>query len=292
MATQLRNTPQLTRYDDDTYLNLTDEQNKIAKERIKEVEIRNLANTTNNYYNTTNVAKANAEDITSLPGQPPNGPPPPARIPKMSGAATQTAMKPSQNQASGSGDPYFGGVGGGYQPPPGPPPAGGRPSATLFQDDLEQRIRQDHIDGIAHLEEMKRIRDESKAKLLAQIRIDFGTQKRTTEAEMVDANMGGGPPPPPPGAAGFVMNEVDTINKKKTRQSPYGPQVFNMANDRGKRGGPRPGPAPDMPAYETTPPIQQIPSGGGRPVKIKQTKNDKKSQSQRAREARRRTMRI
>jgi hypothetical protein len=93
---------------------------------------------------------------------------------------------------------------------------------------------------------------------------------------MVDANMGGGPPPPPPGAAGFVMNEVDTINKKKTRQSPYGPQVFNIDTDRGKRGGPRPGPPPDMPAYETNPPIQQIPSGGGRAGKIKQTKNDKK----------------
>jgi hypothetical protein len=31
MATQLRNTPQLTKYDDDTYLNLSDEQNKITK---------------------------------------------------------------------------------------------------------------------------------------------------------------------------------------------------------------------------------------------------------------------
>jgi hypothetical protein len=98
MATQLRNTPQLTRYDDDTYLNLTDEQNEIARERIKEVEIRNLANTTNNYYNTTNVVKANMEDTTSQPGQPPDGPPPPGRIPKMSGAATQTAEATSRHQ--------------------------------------------------------------------------------------------------------------------------------------------------------------------------------------------------
>ena len=30
MATQLRNTPQLTRFDDDAPLNLTDEQNKIT----------------------------------------------------------------------------------------------------------------------------------------------------------------------------------------------------------------------------------------------------------------------
>jgi hypothetical protein len=128
---------------------------------------------------------------------------------------------------------------------------------------------------------MKRLRDESKAKLLAQIRVDFGAQKQTTEAVMVDANMGGGGggPPPPPGAAGFVMREVDTINKKKTRQSPYGPQVFNIGSDRGKRGGPKPGPAPDMPAYTTEPPIiqppQQVYLGGSRANKLKQTKNDK-----------------
>ena len=50
MATQLRNTPQLTKFDDDAYLNLTDEHDKITKERINYIEIRNLANTTNNYY--------------------------------------------------------------------------------------------------------------------------------------------------------------------------------------------------------------------------------------------------
>ena len=31
MATQLRNTPQLSKFDDDTYLNLSDEQDKITK---------------------------------------------------------------------------------------------------------------------------------------------------------------------------------------------------------------------------------------------------------------------
>ena len=35
MATQLRNTPQLTRFDDDSALNLNDEQAKVARERIR-----------------------------------------------------------------------------------------------------------------------------------------------------------------------------------------------------------------------------------------------------------------
>jgi hypothetical protein len=64
---------------------------------------------------------------------------------------------------------------------------------------------------------MKRLRDESRKKLIEKIRVDFGGGKRTTEAEMVDVTMGTGrgPPPPPPGAAGYVRSEVDTINNKR-----------------------------------------------------------------------------
>jgi hypothetical protein len=95
MAMQMRNTPQHTKFDDDTYLNLSDEQKKITKERIKEVEIRNLANTTNNYYNTHTVNNSNYEappttpDMPGAPPQgPPKGPPPPASRPQMNAAGT------------------------------------------------------------------------------------------------------------------------------------------------------------------------------------------------------------
>ena len=37
MATRLRNTPQMTKFDDDTHLNLADEQNKISTERLREI---------------------------------------------------------------------------------------------------------------------------------------------------------------------------------------------------------------------------------------------------------------
>jgi hypothetical protein len=102
MATQLRNTPQLTKFD---------EQDKITKERIKEIEIRNLASTTNKYYNTTTVNKAMYEGPSTTPGPPPPGPPPPASKPQMKAAGTQTVLKPTQTQSSGSGDPYFSCVG-------------------------------------------------------------------------------------------------------------------------------------------------------------------------------------
>jgi hypothetical protein len=41
-ATQIRNLPQLTRFDDDNSLNLNEEQEKIAKERTRELEVRNI----------------------------------------------------------------------------------------------------------------------------------------------------------------------------------------------------------------------------------------------------------
>ena len=94
MATRLRNMPQMTKFDDDTHLNLEEEQNKINTERVREIEVKNLANsTTNNYYNTTNISKANNEDTTATPGAPPTPAPPPAARPQMHMSGTQTENK-------------------------------------------------------------------------------------------------------------------------------------------------------------------------------------------------------
>ena len=92
-------------------LNLTDEQDKITKQGIKEVEFINLATTTNTFYNTTTVNRATKHEPTTLPSHQPQGPPPPARRPKTNGASTQTAYKPTQSTATGSGDLYFAGIG-------------------------------------------------------------------------------------------------------------------------------------------------------------------------------------
>ena len=188
MATRLRNTPQMTKFDDDTHLNLADEQNKVTIERLREMEVRNISNnTTNNHYNTTNITKANDEDTTTTPGAPPAPPPPPAARPQMHMAATQTANKQTHTQgtSSGSGDgypqghPHFGG-----HPPPPPPPSGGAVGAggggggagggagggggggtqspSFDSDEIEARRRQNHMDELQFLEEQKRSIAEKK----------------------------------------------------------------------------------------------------------------------------------
>ena len=264
MATQLRNTPQMTKFDDDTHLNLVDEQNKITTERLREIEVRNLANnTTNNYYNTTNVSKANNEDTTTTPGAPPTPPPPPAAKPQMHMAGTQTKIKQTQSTstATGSGDgfpqghPYFGG----HQPPPPAPPAPttSNHSPSFDSDEIEARRRQNHMDMLQFLEEQKRNIAEARRRLVQENK----PQATPTVAEqMADITMGtggGGPPPPPPGAAGFVQMEVEHIDRK-TKQ----PETFRIDSPRGKRGGKKPGPPPPpmmpttKPRYE---PVQPAP---------------------------------
>jgi hypothetical protein len=39
MAMQLRNSPQLTRFDDESDLNLADDHDKISKERVRAIEV-------------------------------------------------------------------------------------------------------------------------------------------------------------------------------------------------------------------------------------------------------------
>jgi hypothetical protein len=225
MATQLRNTPQLTKYDDDAYLNLSDEQNKITKERIKEVEIRNLANTTtNNYYNTHTVNKstyeapATAPDMPGAPPQPPPaGPPPPAAKPQMNAAGTQTIYKPTHTPSSGSGEPYFAGIGGGYQPPPAPPAA---PAATVNPASPApnfERIIEEYKIAEADIGRIRRMREDIQQQFIDDIRAEMAGRKKPVAEEMTDVVMGtggGGPrgPPPAPGTVGYLRSAVDEIN--------------------------------------------------------------------------------
>ena len=209
MATQLRNTPQLTKFDDDTHLNLSDEQNKISRERIREIEIRNVANTnTNNYYNTTNVAKANEEDTTTLPGAPPPAPPPPAAKAQMNMAGTQTGIKQTQSRSTstGSGDPYFAGH---QAPPPQPPPPGAGGAATPFfnTEDLLRRQYQEHLDSLQHIENMSRMREQQRAYFVQQHAAQAMHRNPGVAEQMADFAMGGGgPPQPPPGGAGIQIS--------------------------------------------------------------------------------------
>jgi hypothetical protein len=147
-----------------------------------------------------------------------------------------------------------------------------------FQDDMHQMWADEHRHAKAHLDEMKRMRDYSRKKLFDDINAEEAGRKRTPAEDMVDASMGTGRgPPPPPGAAGYVSMQVDSIDTRRK------PQAFGMNSPRGRRGGPRPGPKPDTPPYQSSvpiyepaqPPPQQVYLGGSRANKIKQTKTDK-----------------
>jgi hypothetical protein len=253
-------TPQLTKFDDGTYLNRSDEQDKITKERIKEIEIRNLASTTNNYYNTTTMNKAMYDGPLTTPGPPPPGPPPPASKPQMNAAGTQTVLKPTQTQSSGSGDPYFSGVGGGYQPPPAPPAPPPQGAAAVnpanpSPQNLKKILQEEYQASIMHIAEIRRMRDDIHNKFMDDINVDFGGGKKPTASQMTDVVMGtggGGPRGPPPGSAGFVRTAVDHINNKRQ------PVELRKDSPRGKRGGPKPGPRPEIPMYEPVQPIQPI----------------------------------
>jgi hypothetical protein len=163
MATQLRNSPQLTRFDDESDLNLADEHDKISKEKIRAIEVRNQASVINNYYNTTITHTTEDPPTTTLPGQPP--------------------PRPAQTQASASADPYFGGR-------PTPPTRGSNdPIISAFQNDIQQRLQDDYHESQSHLDEMKRLREDAKKKFVDDIRVEFGGWKQNIAAEMTDVNM-------------------------------------------------------------------------------------------------------
>ena len=201
------------------------------------------------------------EGPPTTPGPPPPGPPPPASKPQMNAAGMQTILKPIPTPSSGSGDPYFSGIGGGYQPPPAPPAPPPQGAAAVnpanpSPQNLEKILQEEYKATIVHIAEVRRIREDIHNNFIDDINVDFGGGKKPVASQMADAVMGtgrgGGPRGPPPSSAGFVRMEVDNNNAKRQ------PVEFRMDSPRGKRGGPKPGPRPEMPLYEPVQPIQPI----------------------------------
>jgi hypothetical protein len=128
------------------------------------------------------------------------------------------------------------------------------------------------------------MRDHIHKKFMDDINVDFGGGKKPIASQMTDVVMGtggGGPRGPPPGSAGFVRTAVGNINNKGQRVE------FRMGLPRGKRGGPKPGPRPEIPMYERVQPIQPINplqppvyKGGSRAYKTKNKPAYKKNIAQ------------
>ncbi len=87
-ATQLRNNPQLTRYDDESLLDLNSDNQHIIMEQLKQITLRQAVST--HTLHTHTVERAMHEDA-SVPQAPPQPPPPPAAAAKMyNSGGTQT----------------------------------------------------------------------------------------------------------------------------------------------------------------------------------------------------------
>ncbi len=79
-ATQLRNTPQLTRYDDESFTDLNNDNQHIILEQLKQTNLRQAVSTPT--IHTHKVERALNEDA-SMPQAPPPPPPPPAAASKL-----------------------------------------------------------------------------------------------------------------------------------------------------------------------------------------------------------------
>ena len=126
-ATQLRNTPQLTRFDDESFLDLNTDNQQIMIEQLKQIALRQTVST--HTIHTHTVERAMNEDAT-MPQAPPPPPPPPAASPKLfASTGTDTNPKLSTDFSAQFGHPPApklsgGSSSSGHQPPPPPPAAG------------------------------------------------------------------------------------------------------------------------------------------------------------------------
>ena len=81
-ATQLRNTPQMTRYDDESFLDLTQDNKTIMVEQMKQTTVRQQVAATNTKTHTieeeTNTETADEPMPASSSSSSGGGPPPPA----------------------------------------------------------------------------------------------------------------------------------------------------------------------------------------------------------------------
>jgi hypothetical protein len=158
VATQIRNLPKLIRFDDDNSLNLSEDQEKIAKERVREIAVRNI--TSEHHTHTHTVYQAAQPPSTELPFEPPPQPPPPAAKAHSMGTATQTDYRnPAQARSTSttglSAAPLFAGGG---APPAAPPPAPTIRVDNPFQPNLQASIQAQHELNRQQLIEDERVR--------------------------------------------------------------------------------------------------------------------------------------
>jgi hypothetical protein len=175
-ATQLRNTPQLTRYDDESMLDLNSDNKHIMMEQMKQIALRQQVST--HTIHTHTVERAMNEDA-SMPQAPPPPPPPPAAAAKMvSSGSTQTAPKftvstrsqtSPEPQLKHSGPPP-------PQPPPTPPPT--RVAQTV-EPTMDGYLKQQYDYAQAQMNHLDKQNRENRELLQRQLAAHLGPQGPT-----------------------------------------------------------------------------------------------------------------
>ena len=139
-ATQLRNTTQLTRYDDESLLDLNSDNQHIMMEQLKQISLRQQVSTHSTHTHT--VERAMNEDA-SMPQAPPPPPPPPAAAAKMyNSGGTQTIPKFRNTMHSQtSPEPQLKHSG---PPPPQPPPPPAAGAAQTIDPRMDEHLKRQY----------------------------------------------------------------------------------------------------------------------------------------------------
>jgi hypothetical protein len=277
-ATQLRNTPQMTRYDDESFLDLTQDNKTIMVEQMKQTTVRQQVAATNTKTHTmekeTNTEPRDepmpASSSSSSSGKPP--PPPPASGHKFYGGVNNQGSVPPRTAAPSQKPDETMLPTHAPAPPPPPPPAAAAavPSgpAQAMGPDYTPHLERTHALHVEHLNHITSNFQKVQGAMLAGIKHHMGptinliTQHMSpqvaapssTAAPPVNDPMdvtaqGGGrnPKPPPPPGGRVVGNGLGMRRKPVEQASPYGKSKERAKATIAGPSQPPPGPGPGKP---------------------------------------------
>ncbi len=229
-ATRLRNTPQMTRYDDESFLELTKDNQNIMVEQMKQTTVRQQAAASQTATHTVERATGDDAVDAEMPQAPP-APPPPAPPKFTQGSQTQHKLHTSASSQTFHHPPRMvtqGTQGGPGDQPPQPP----APAVAVTQDITQhlQREREHNSMQMNHIQtNMEKMANGLYAGIMQHMgpKVTIVTQAMDTggsssSAEPMDQTTGqpGGPPGAPPGAGGALVASGPV--KRNHGVTPYG----------------------------------------------------------------------
>ena len=146
-ATRLRNTPQMTRYDDESFLELTKDNQNIMVEQMKQTTVRQQAAASQTTTHTVERATGDDEVDAPMPQAPPQPPPSPAAAPKISTGGARHL--PPKLKPTTFDEPMLPAH---HAPSPTPPPApGAAPTAVTFDPNMSAHLEREFSYANAHI---------------------------------------------------------------------------------------------------------------------------------------------